>query len=74
MVTTLNMVVKPWYEQLYNWRWLLAYQQHLLLGTSYEAAYDQADYECNQPAVNSLWSGDYSDVEPEERRKEYVGS
>ena len=72
MVTTNAVGVKS-FLRLYNWRWLVAYYRMLALGATYEAAYDQADYEAGQPVENSLWNGDYSDVLPAEQRGVWVG-
>jgi len=72
MVTTNVLNVKS-FLWLYNWRWLTAYYRMLALGATYEAAYDQADYEAGLPIETRFWSG-YYDVEPEWNREEYIGS
>lgn len=72
MVTGIAVNVN-WYLYLRNWRWLVAYYRHLAIGASYDAAYDQADYEAGLPIETRLWSG-YYDVEPEWNREEYIGS
>ena len=71
MVTTNAAGVKS-FLWLYNWRWLVAYYRVLALGATYEAAYDQADYEAGLPIETRLWSG-YYDVEPEWNREDWVG-
>lgn len=72
MVTTNSVGVKS-FLRLYNWRWLVAYYRHLAQGASYEAAYDQADYESSQPVSDGPWSGDYSGVDRAEQREDWIG-